>query len=146
MNGQGRSIFGRKNTDLLLTLIRLAADSCMVPRAFIIMSPYLGPLLGAFMVDTKPWPTPFWVYTALCALALILAVLFVQETYYDRRIPANEQPPKGSRVARLTGVAQWRSRHLRNSVKETVWRVVSVILKPTNFLASMFYLLVCAEP
>lgn len=106
------------------------------------MSPYLGPLLGAFMTETKPWPTPFWVFTALSALALILTVLFVQETYYDRSIPADEQPPRGSRVARLTGIAQWRSRHLRNSLGQAVWRVVSVILKPTVFLANLYYMLV----
>jgi hypothetical protein len=117
----------------------------VVCRGFVILSPYLGPLLAAFQVETKPWPTPFWVFTALSALALILAVLFVQETYYDRRIPENEQPPKGSRIASLTGVAQWRSRHLRNSLGQTVWRVISVILKPSNILANLFYLLVCAE-
>lgn len=32
--------------------------------AFIILSPYMGPLLAAFMTATQPWPIPFWVYYA----------------------------------------------------------------------------------
>lgn len=106
------------------------------------MSPYLGPLFAAFMTDTKPWPTPFWLYTALTALALVLMVSFGQETYYDRSIPTDRQPARGNRVSRLTGIAQWRSRHLRNTIGGAVWRVVSVFLKPSNLLAYLFYLLV----
>ena len=111
-------------------------------RSFIVMSPYLGPLLAAFMTATKPWSSPFWLFTALCVLSLILTALFVEETYYDRGIPASEQPPKGSRIARLTGISQWRSRHLRNSAGQAIWRVISVILKPTVFLANLYYILV----
>ncbi|KAL1850430.1 hypothetical protein VTK73DRAFT_9680 [Phialemonium thermophilum] len=112
--------------------------------SFIIMSPYLGPLLGAFMVNSKPWPTPFWVYTALTALGLILTVLFAQETYYDRTIPQSQQPPRGNHLTRLTGIAQWRSRHLRNTFGQACWRQVSVILKPTVFIACLYYMLTFA--
>jgi MFS family permease len=30
--------------------------------AFIILSPYMGPLFAAFIITTCPWPIPFWVY------------------------------------------------------------------------------------
>lgn len=30
--------------------------------AFIILSPYMGPLLTAFIITTEPWPIAFWVY------------------------------------------------------------------------------------
>lgn len=109
--------------------------------AFIILSPYLGPLLAAFMIATKPWPTPFWVYTAETALALVLTILFVEETFYDRRI---SQPDRGTRFQRLTGIAQFRSRHLRNSLGQAVSRLVLTIAKPTVFLAVFYYLLTFA--
>lgn len=30
--------------------------------AFIILSPYIGPLIAAFIISTQPWPIAFWVY------------------------------------------------------------------------------------
>lgn len=109
------------------------------------MSPYMGPLLGAFQIAFKPWPTPFWTYTAETALVLVLTVLFVDETYYDRRIPFLQQPPLGSRVpGRLLGVSQFRSRHLRNSFGQACLRVVKVLLKPTVFLSTAYYMLTFA--
>jgi hypothetical protein len=32
--------------------------------AFIILSPYFGPLFAAFIITTQPWQIPFWVYVA----------------------------------------------------------------------------------
>lgn len=108
------------------------------------MSPYMGPLLAAFQVAFKPWPTPFWVYTAETALVLILTAIIVDETYYDRRIPAAQQPPRGSHIARLLGIAQFRSRAQRNSFPQACMRVVKVICKPTILLACAYYLLTFA--
>lgn len=106
----------------------------------------MGPLLAAFITAFKPWPTPFWVYTAETALCLVLTTLCVEETYYDRRIPPSEQPPRGNHITRLLGVAQFKSRKLRNSFGQAVWRCISVVLKPTVFLASLYYVLVCNFP
>ncbi|KAF2659395.1 MFS general substrate transporter [Lophiostoma macrostomum CBS 122681] len=112
--------------------------------AFIILSPYMGPLFAAFIITTKPWPIAFWVYFVETALALILVILFAEETYYDRRISPSNQPPKGSRISRLLGVAQFRSRHLRNSFGQACMRPIRVIMKPTVFLSSLYYLLTFA--
>ncbi|KFG85957.1 MFS transporter [Metarhizium anisopliae] len=111
---------------------------------FIILSPYMGPLLAAFMITSLSWQIPFWVYFVETALALILTILFVEETYYDRRIAPENQPPRGSRIARLTGIAQYPSRHLRNSFGQACMRPIRVILKPTVFLSSLYYLLTFA--
>lgn len=108
------------------------------------MSPYMGPLLAAFQIAYKPWPTPFWVYTAETALVLLFTIALVDETYYDRRIAPSEQPPRGSRIARLLGASQFRSRHLRNSFPQACSRVVKVLVKPTVFLAVSYYLLTFA--
>ena len=102
----------------------------------------MGPLLAAFITAFKPWPDPFWVYTAETGLCLILTVIFVDETYYDRRIPASEQPPRGNHITRLLGIAQFKSRRFRNSFAQAIWRCVSVLLKPTVFLACLYYVLV----
>lgn len=108
------------------------------------MSPYMGPLLAAFQVAFKPWPTPFWVYTAETALVLVLTALVVDETYYDRRIPAASQPPLGSRAARLLGLSQFRSRARRNSLPQACARVLRVLLCPTVFLSAAYYMLTFA--
>ncbi|KAK0705720.1 major facilitator superfamily domain-containing protein [Lasiosphaeris hirsuta] len=112
--------------------------------SFIIMSPYIGPLLGAFITETKPWPVPFWVYFAMNVLSLGLVIAFLQETYYDRTIPEGEQPAQGSRIGRLTGVVQWKSRHLRNTFGQACWRTVSVFIKPTMLISCLFYTLTFA--
>ncbi|KAI0177953.1 major facilitator superfamily domain-containing protein [Pestalotiopsis sp. NC0098] len=112
--------------------------------SFFVISPYIGPLLAAFMIATKPWPTPFWVYTAETGVCLILTALLLEETFYDRRIPQAEQPPRGSRPARLLGIAQFRSRHLRNSFGQACMRIVRVILKPTVIISNFYYLMTFA--
>ena len=105
----------------------------------------MGPLLGAFITMTKHWSVAFWVYFAMNVLAVGLVIAFLQETYYDRSIPANEQPVRGSHIARLTGVAQFKSRHLRNTLGQACWRTVSVILKPVIVISCIFYCLVCSS-
>jgi nitrate/nitrite transporter NarK len=77
-------------------------------------------------------------------LCLVLAILFVDETYYDRRIPASSQPPRGSKISRLLGIAQYRSRHLRNTLSQALMRPVKVVLKPTVFISCFYYLLTFA--
>jgi predicted MFS family arabinose efflux permease len=109
--------------------------------AFIILSPYLGPNLAAFMIATQKWQVPFWVYTAETALCLFLVILFVEETYYDRRIPAESQPSRGTKISRLLGISQFKSRHLRNTFGQAMLRPVKVLLKPTVFLSCFYYLL-----
>jgi hypothetical protein len=112
--------------------------------AFIILSPYFGPLFAAFIITTEPWPIAFWVYTAETGLCLILTMLFVKETYYDRRIPADQQPSTGNRITSMTGIAQWRSRSLRNTFGQAAMRPVKVLLKPTVFISCVYYLLTFA--
>jgi MFS family permease len=37
--------------------------------AFIILSPYFGPLFAAFIITTQSWQVPFWVYVAEVSLS-----------------------------------------------------------------------------
>lgn len=79
--------------------------------------------------------------TGLC---LILTILFVEETYYDRRLSIEAQPERGSRVSRLLGISQWKSRHLRNTFGQAMLRPIKVLIKPTVFLSTVYYLLTFA--
>ncbi|KAI4181169.1 MAG: hypothetical protein L6R41_006783 [Letrouitia leprolyta] len=108
--------------------------------AFITVSPYLGPLLAAFMITKLSWHWPFWIYTIETGLCLTGIILFLDETYYDRRIPIDKQPARQSRFMRLIGVEQYRSRHLRNSFLQALMRSVKVILKPTVFISTIYFL------
>ncbi|KAH7014229.1 major facilitator superfamily domain-containing protein [Microdochium trichocladiopsis] len=112
--------------------------------AFFILSPYFGPLIAAFILTTEPWPIAFWVYFVMTALALFATALFVEETYYDRRIPVADQPARGSRIAQVTGIAQFRSRHLRATIGEAFMRSVRTITRPTLLLCCFYYMLTFA--
>ena len=72
----------------------------------IIVSPYLGPLIAAFIIYTKTWPVAFWVNTGLTALCWLLVVCLMDETIYNRNIPTAERPVPKSRLLRLVGVEQ----------------------------------------
>ncbi|KAJ4329935.1 hypothetical protein N0V87_010444 [Didymella glomerata] len=112
--------------------------------AFIILSPYMGPLITAFIITTEPWPIAFWVYFIETSIALILTILFVRETYYDRRIAPADQPPQGSCFGQLLGTAQFKSRHLRSTFGQACMRPIRVIIKPTVFLSVIYYFLTFA--
>ncbi|KAL9576587.1 MAG: hypothetical protein Q9212_006977 [Teloschistes hypoglaucus] len=107
--------------------------------AFIIVSPYMGPLLGAFMLTKLKWQWPFWILTILTGLCMFAIAFFVDETYYDRRLPIEKQPPRQSRLLRVIGIEQWRSRHLRNTFWEAMMRPVQVILKPTVLISFVYF-------
>ncbi|KAL9596011.1 MAG: hypothetical protein Q9219_006095 [cf. Caloplaca sp. 3 TL-2023] len=108
--------------------------------AFITVSPYLGPLIAAFMITKLSWHWPFWVYTIETGLCLAGIIIFFDETYYDRRLPMEKQPPRQTRFRRLVGVQQYQTRHLRNTFLEAMLRPIKAILKPTVFLSTIYFL------
>jgi MFS family permease len=105
---------------------------------FFILSPYLGPLLTAFIINKYSWVWAFWLYTLMTGLCLIAVVIFGEETYYNRNIAPDMQPKRKSRIMRLIGVEQYKSRHQRISFVEAITKPISVILKPV-VLISCFY-------
>ncbi|KLJ09895.1 hypothetical protein EMPG_14688 [Blastomyces silverae] len=112
--------------------------------SFIIVSPYLGPLFTAFIINTQIWQWAFGVYSIMTALCLALIVFFIDETYYDRKIPESQQPPRGPRWKRMVGIEQWHSRHLRNTFKDACMRPVIIICKLPVFISMVYYLLTFA--
>lgn len=112
---------------------------------FIILSPYLGPLFSAFIITTQKWIWPFWLLACLTGTSLILTILFVPETYYNRRVDPLQKPANGNRILTLIGVHQRRVDLLApNTIMDTVLRPAKVLIKPTVFLSCVYYLLTFA--
>ena len=108
---------------------------------FILLAPYLGPMITSFMVTKVSWRWTFGIYTILAGLSLTAVVSFSEETYYDRSIPPLDQPKRISRLERLVGVEQLKSRHLRNSFGDALMRPIETLFKPTVFISGVFYIL-----
>ncbi|EME83536.1 uncharacterized protein MYCFIDRAFT_39163 [Pseudocercospora fijiensis CIRAD86] len=112
--------------------------------SFVILSPYFGPMIAAFIITTQKWQWPFHIYTIMTTLCLLLIILFGQETYYNRKLPPHSRPHRtpGIRghVSRLLGLSQFRTRHLRNTFPQACSRAFIVLLKPTIFLSVIYYL------
>jgi hypothetical protein len=80
----------------------------------------------------------------MTGLCLVMTILFMEETYYDRRLAPEQQPPKKSRLLRLVGVEQYHSRRLRNTFLQALMRPVKVLAKPTVFISCVYYCLTFA--
>ncbi|KAI4194077.1 MAG: hypothetical protein LQ350_007986 [Teloschistes chrysophthalmus] len=107
----------------------------------IIVSPYLGPLITAFIINKMKWPVAFWVLTGLTGLCWLLVVGLMDETIYNRNIPRDRQPVPKSRLMRLVGVEQWRSRHQRQSFGQAIMRPIVAISKLPVLLVTIYYFL-----
>lgn len=112
--------------------------------AFTILSPYFGPLIAAFIISTQKWQWAFGVVTIETGLCLIAVVILVDETFYDRKLPHEQRIPRKSKLQRLVGIEQWRSRHQRSTFKQAVMRPVRVICKPVVLLSTIYYMLTFA--
>lgn len=107
----------------------------------IIVSPYVGPLITAFIINKEAWPNAFWVNTGYSALCWLLVVGLMDETIYNRGLAREQQPVPKSRLLRLIGVEQWRSRHLRQTFLQALMRPVVAISKLPVLLCTVYYFL-----
>ena len=46
----------------------------------------IGPTFSGFIVELAPWPVQFWWTNGLEAATIILALVFLEDTYYDRAV------------------------------------------------------------
>ncbi|KAJ5805754.1 major facilitator superfamily domain-containing protein [Penicillium pulvis] len=111
---------------------------------FIILSPYMGPLFGSFIVNTQIWQWAFGVYAIETGLCLIAIILFVDETYYDRKTIQPELVPNGPRWQRMLGIQQVRTKYIKNSFKDACMRPVTMLRKPVIVLIVIAYMLMFA--
>ncbi|KAJ5290858.1 MFS transporter [Penicillium angulare] len=91
----------------------------------IILSPYLGPLITAFIVSEVSWRWAFWVCTILAGIGLIL-VFFLDETLFDRK---NPPVSRGSYVSRILGVNQaqgWQQRSFASCMSRPIVAITKI--------------------
>jgi MFS family permease len=108
--------------------------------SFFLASPYFGPLFANFILaGTGSWRAVFWLTFAIGCLAIVLMLLFLDETWYRRDIPTSRQPARGTRLLRLIGVWQVRNHGgYFGTVYEGVRRVLAVLLKPIMPLIMLY--------
>ncbi|KAJ5888676.1 hypothetical protein N7495_008717 [Penicillium taxi] len=110
----------------------------------IVISPYMGPLLAAFITDTQIWQWAFGVYAIETGLCLIAIILFMDETYYDRKTGQPELVTSGPRWQRMIGIQQYRTNYTQISFKNACMRPLTMICKPVVFIMTIYYLLTFA--
>ncbi|KAK5120793.1 hypothetical protein LTR85_005859 [Meristemomyces frigidus] len=103
----------------------------------IILSPYLGPFTAAFVIWKLSWRWCFWIYTILNAVGLVLIVLLVDETYYNRAIAPEQQRPLEFRWLRLIGL----DRRPRRTFVHALARPAIAISKVPVMLVVVYYFL-----
>lgn len=77
--------------------------------AFIILSPYFGPLFAAFIINTEPWQVPFWVYVAEVSQNSVLDPVLlaaVTNTRRPRPLSASSLPSSSSKKPITTVASQ----------------------------------------
>jgi MFS family permease len=109
----------------------------------VIFSPYLGPFLSSLIAEYSDWRTSVWTLFGLFGLAVVLVVLFADETIYDRK-HAKEQPPRPEgflrdRFESLVGIRGWKATHRPSGWKEfgALWHIMT---RP------YFLLVLCMHP
>ncbi|KAE8355461.1 major facilitator superfamily domain-containing protein [Aspergillus coremiiformis] len=112
--------------------------------ALIIISPYLGPMFTAFIIHVSTWQWAFGLYSIETGLCLIAIILFVEETYYDRRTSQLELIPHAPRWKRLLGIQQWQTGYIINTPTDAILRPITVIRKPVVYLSTLYYMLTFA--
>ncbi|OAL19027.1 hypothetical protein AYO22_10356 [Fonsecaea multimorphosa] len=100
---------------------------------FFYVTPYVGPMLGYFMISglDSQWRPLYWLAFASTCLDLVLVLLFLDETWYRRGLSIDEQPPRRSRWQRVVGI--WQIRHHRAyfmGVVPAFRRLWAVLIKP----------------
>ena len=113
---------------------------------FFILSPYLSPLFAYFILEgtgnNNPfggnWRAVLYLIFGIVCLDLILVLVFADETYYNRSIPVEAQPSRGSRLMRMLGVWQLRNSSYFPSLWSCCVRIVVVLFKPVMLPGLLF--------
>ncbi|KAL2415722.1 hypothetical protein ABEF95_004306 [Exophiala dermatitidis] len=105
----------------------------------IILSPFLGPQFMAAIISVDSWRTGMWLNMAIIALGLLLTVVLGDEPFYPRHLMPDLRPKRKSRILRLVGVEQYRTKYTTNSFWEAGSRLGYTIMKLPVFLTCVFY-------
>jgi MFS family permease len=112
--------------------------------SFIIIAPFVGPLVSAFIVNQTTWRWVFWLLTMLSAICWVLCVLFLDETFVNRKAIGDPLAGRKSRVLRLLGVEQHQRNLIGSSFPQALKQTALAITKLPVFLSSLYYMFVFA--
>lgn len=106
----------------------------------VLLAPSLSSAFGNFIIaGLGEWRSTVWVYLAIQGVNLVITPLLMDETYYDRKLPTEEQPERGSRMFRLLGTWQLRNHRYFLPLWSSVVKLVKVFGHPL-VLMSVVYL------
>ena len=112
--------------------------------SFIIIAPFVGPLVSAFIVNRTTWRWVFWLLTMLSAICWILCVLFLDETFVNRKAVGDPLEARKSRILRLLGIEQRQNNLIGNTFTQALKQSAIAIIKPPVFLSSLYYMFIFA--
>lgn len=103
-----------------------------------ICSPYVGPMMGNFVVGkTHNWRDVYWMCAGVLGLQVILVLSFVDETWFNRRIPTANQPPRpqtfSARMTRVLGIWQIRYRTNYFHTVKGSYRALALVILQSHF-------------
>jgi MFS family permease len=93
---------------------------------------YFAPMFAYYiMAATGSWRATFWMAFSLQAFVVLLIVLFIDETCYRRDLAPSEQPKRGNRLLRLTGIWQIQvHRRYFATITSSFLRLLQILYKP----------------
>ncbi|EJT98007.1 MFS general substrate transporter [Dacryopinax primogenitus] len=102
-----------------------------------VVSPYLGPFLFGFLVQRQTWR---WAYGIGCiyeGIVVLLIVLFVEETLYERDSKDRPKIETGmwARIKALVGITGYQRRHFHMPFWTSFWRPFLVNFQPQEILS-----------
>ncbi|EXJ79022.1 hypothetical protein A1O3_08523 [Capronia epimyces CBS 606.96] len=105
----------------------------------IILSPFLGPQFMAAIISVDSWRTGMWLNFGIIALGLFLTATLGDEPFYPRHLMPDRRPKRKSRILRLVGVEQYKTKYTTNSFMEAGSRLGFTVAKLPVFLICLFY-------
>ncbi|KIX00338.1 uncharacterized protein Z518_10477 [Rhinocladiella mackenziei CBS 650.93] len=105
----------------------------------IILSPFLGPQFMAAIISVDSWRTGMWLNFGIITLGLLLTFTLGDETFYPRHLMPDRIPRRKSRLLRVIGVEQVKTKYTTNSFLEAGSRLGYTALRLPVFLTCLFY-------
>jgi MFS family permease len=105
----------------------------------VILSPFLGPFIVCFIVSHITWRWAYWSLAILNAVAWLLIVLCMDETFYPRSLAQSQVPVRRSRVLRVLGIEQWKTKLIPNTFWQAGMRSWTAITKLPVLLSFLYY-------
>ena len=110
-----------------------------------ILSPYAGPLIASFTVQTQNWQISLGITSVFYAVNILMLLFFMEETLYDRHNGDLHPQRESSLLFRLkTNIGIIGFREAKEMNRPSLWQAVLRIIKawilPCQLLATIYYL------